>query len=589
MPRHSSILAALILASVPIAARAQVLRDPGSVASAPTDVNSPLNVNVARRAQADFEQFRLENLPGAVGGRPTKCDEQVGNVCYWYNEKGPPPPREPPVIRQHEDKLIAMLDTVAMHDPEDRWAAEQRVRYLAESGRYDSAYAAARECKVGGWWCDVLEGFSLHLLGRYAAADSVYNHALGQMLQRERCDWRNIDMLIDDDTRQQYQRYTCGDPKREAFENRVWFFARTLYSLDGNDSRTEHYARKTMEMMLRDAPGVTVTDSQEDDLELMLRFGWPRAWGVNVVSSQRSGGFSMGMPVPYGGPSRVVREVTSYEPTPAYRYVPPGFVLNDPAMSDSSNWRLQLPPVIARYAPVYALSLTPLEHQKAMFRRGDTALVVLAYDARVTKQLAGGKLTAALVVTPSDKPTDYGKIVHNAPDTGVLIARAPWGPLLMSAEVYAPEKRAVARARYGVSPPFAVGTRVTLSDLLFYKPYGAFPTSVDEAAPHALPTERLNAKDKLGVYWEAYGTDPAGEKMKISLTVVKEVESKRHEATPVVVSVEDLSARGSATSPRALELDISTLKKGSYFVQLEISVAGQYVVRADHRIEIVAP
>ncbi|HEY2849979.1 MAG TPA: hypothetical protein VGI97_08885, partial [Gemmatimonadaceae bacterium] len=234
MPRHSSILAALILASVPIAARAQVLRDPGSVASAPTDVNSPLNVNVARRAQADFEQFRLENLPGAVGGRPTKCDEQVGNVCYWYNEKGPPPPREPPVIRQHEDKLIAMLDTVAMHDPEDRWAAEQRVRYLAESGRYDSAYAAAKECKVGGWWCDVLEGFSLHLLGRYAAADSVYNHALGQMLQRERCDWRNIDMLIDDDTRQQYQRYTCGDPKREAFENRVWFFARTLYSLDGN-------------------------------------------------------------------------------------------------------------------------------------------------------------------------------------------------------------------------------------------------------------------------------------------------------------------------------------------------------------------
>jgi hypothetical protein len=285
----------------------------------------------------------------------------------------------------------------------------------------------------------------------------------------------------------------------------------------------------------------------------------------------------------------VVREVTSYEPTPAFRYVPPGFVLNDPAMSDSSNWRLQLPPVIARYAPAYALSLTPLEHQKAMFRRGDTALVVLAYDARVTKQLAGGKLTAALVVTPSDKPTDYGKIVHNAPDTGVLIARAPWGPLLMSAEVYAPEKRAVARARYGVSPPFAVGTRVTLSDLLFYKPYGSFPVSVDEAAPHALPTERLNAKDKLGVYWEAYGTDPAGEKMKISLTVVKEVESKRHEATPVVVSVEDLSARGSATSPRALELDISTLKKGSYFVQLEISVAGQYVVRADHRIEIVAP
>ncbi|MGH7653450.1 MAG: hypothetical protein ACREN6_02190 [Gemmatimonadaceae bacterium] len=590
MPRHPIVLAALILAFAPPAVHAQILRDPGSVASAPTDVNSAVDVNVARRAQADFERFRLENLPSANSGRPTKCDEQVGNVCYWYNDKGPPPPREPPVIRQHEDQLIAILDTAAMHAPDDRWAVEQRVRYLAESARYDSAYAAAKECKVGGWWCDVLKGFSLHLLGRYAAADSVYSHALGQMLPSERCDWRNIDMLIDDDTRQQYHRFSCGDPKREAFENRAWFFARTLYSLDGNDSRTEHYARKTMEMMLRDAPGVTVTDSQEDDLELMLRFGWPRAWGVSVTGGYRSGGFTMGLPNPYGGrQTRVVREVTSYEPTPAYRYVPPGFVLNDPAMSDSSNWRLQLPPVIARYAPPYALSLTPLEHQKAMFRRGDTALVVLAYDARVTKQLAGGKLTAALVVTPSDKPTDYGKIVHDAPETGVLMAKAPWGPLLMSAEVYAPEKRAVARARYGVSPPFAVGTRVTLSDLLFYKPYGAFPTSLDQAAPHAVPTERLMANEKLGVYWEAYGTDPNGEKMKVSLTVVRDVEQHKGEATPVVVGVEDLSARGVTTSPRALELDISTLKKGSYIVELEIEVAGQYTVRAEHPIEIIGP
>ena len=587
MPRHISVLAALAACLAPSAAHAQVLRDPGSVASAPADVNSPLNVNVARRAQADFEGFRLLNLPNAVGRRPTACDEQVGNVCYWYDEKGPPPPREPAVIRQREDQLIALLDTVAMHDPEDRWASEQRVRYLAESGRFDSAYAAARECKVGGWWCDVLEGFSLHLLGRYAAADSVYYHALGQMLPRERCDWQNVDMLLDDDAKQQYHRYSCGDPKREAFENRVWFFARTLYSLDGNDSRTEHFARKTMEMMLRDAPGVMVTDSQEDDLELMLRFGWPRAWGASYASSQRYGGFGMGMPRP--GESRVVRDITSYEPTPAYRYVPPAFVLNDPALSDSSNWRLQLPPVIARYAPPYAVSLTPLEHQKAMFRRGDTALVVMAYDARVTKQLAGGKLTAALVVTPSDKPTDYGKIVHNAPETGVLMARAPWGPLLMSAEVYAPEKRAVARARYGVSPPFAVGARVTLSDLLFYKPYGTFPSSVNDAAPHAIPTERLMANEKLGVYWEAYGTDPSGEKMKVSLTVMKEVAKRKAEATPVVVGVEDLSARGSTTSPRALELDISTLKKGAYIVQLQIEVAGQYTVEAEHRIEIIGP
>jgi hypothetical protein len=40
-----------------------------------------------------------------------------------------------------------------------------------------------------------------------------------------------------------------------------------------------------------------------------------------------------------------------------------------------------------------------------------------------------------------------------------------------------------------------------------------------------------------------------------------------------VVSVEDLSAKGKAATPRALKVDISTLRKGSYVVQLEINVA----------------
>ena len=147
-----------------------------------------------------------------------------------------------------------------------------------------------------------------------------------------------------------------------------------------------------------------------------------------------------------------------------------------------------------------------------------------------------------------------------------------------------------------MSPPFAVGTRVTLSDLLFYKPFGTFPASVEQAAPHAVPTERLRADEKLGVYWESYGTDPNGEKMKVSLTVVKESEERHYSvgkksktATPVIVSVEDLSARGTNISPRAIELDISTLKKGSYIVELEVEVAGQYTVRAEHRIEIIGP
>jgi hypothetical protein len=575
------VVLAVVLASVPFAAEAQIVREPGVVSStSPAGVSG--DVQSAVRAQLEFERFRFEHLPLPLP--MFRCDEQVGKACYWYNENAIPVPVEPAATRQRREQFIALLDTVAVRAPGDRWVAEQRVRYLVEAGRADSALAAARQCRVDGWACDALAGFSLHAMGRYAAADSAYARALAIMSRRDRCAWTDVELFIDDNAHQRYAQFPCGDPRRDAFEDRVWFFARTLYSLDGNDSRTEHYARKTMEMMLRDAPdmqldmdirsGLPLATDLEGHLELMERFGWARAWGFSQSARP-------------GVRGQVVGQVffPHYEPAPAYRYVPPGLVLNDPARSDSSNWRLQLSPVIARYAPPYATSLTPLEHQKAVFRRGDTALVVMAYDARVTKRLAGGTLTAALVVSPGDKPVDYAKIMRAAPETGVLMARAPWGPLLMSAEVYSPEKKAVARARYGISPPFAVGTRVTLSDLLFFKTYGALPVSVEEAAAHALATERVMANAKLGVYWESYGTDPDGEKMKISLTVLKEVGT----ATPVIVSVEDLSARGARTTPRALELDISTLKKGAYIVQLEVEVAGQYTVRAEHRIEIISP
>jgi hypothetical protein len=188
-----------------------------------------------------------------------------------------------------------------------------------------------------------------------------------------------------------------------------------------------------------------------------------------------------------------------------------------------------------------------------------------------------------------------------APAVGTLVTRAPWGPLLMSAEVGAPDSSALARARYGIRPPLATGTRVSLSDLLFYRPFGEFPTAVEQAIPHAFPTQRLRRGDKLGVFWETYGTDPAGEVISISLTVVPEnIETGRlrrfaralrlsRESDPVSVGAQDVSARGSSRTARALELDVSTLAVGEYLVQLEIGVAGQYTLRADRRLVIVDP
>lgn len=59
--------------------------------------------------------------------------------------------------------------------------------------------------------------------------------------------------------------------------------------------------------------------------------------------------------------------------------------------------------------------------------------------------------------------------------------------------------------------------------------------------------------------------------------------------TPVSLSVQDRSALGKRTSPRSVEVDLSGLKPGDYLVQLEIDVAGQYTVRADRRLTVIAP
>ena len=542
------------------------------------DTTSP--EGAARAAQIRFERLRRDHLPSARSGRPGTCDEQVGRFCYWYDEKAPKAV-ELPVVTRARTTLVQLLDSLAQVVPVNRWIAGQRVRYLVESERYDDALAASQQCRTDGWWCGALAAFSQHMRGNYAAADSGFRVAQSQMAARERCSWRDISMLVDDDTRQEYRRLPCG-AERDAFEDRVWWFSRTLYGLRGNDSRTEWNARQLMVRLYQDAPSGLQFGFDDDERELLLRFGWPRTWARGP--SEGRDGFS----------------IVTDEASPAYRYLPAGNVLGNPALSDSSQWRLHRPPVIGRYAPPYARTLVALEHQQAMFHRGDSALLVMAYDVSQVPGLgAAAHRRAAMVVAQGEQPAPRMTARDNATPVGTMSVSGAWGPLLFSGEVWAPDSSIVARARYGVHPPYAVDTRVTVSDLLFYKPSGTPPNSVEEALALALPTERVHASAPLGVYWETYGTNPDGELIKLTVTVVREVEEggflRRknqnlrlvREATPVSISVQDMTVRGRSTSPRAVTLDISTLKKGSYIVQLEIQVDGQFPLRADHRIEII--
>ena len=537
----------------------------------------------ARAAQAQFEQYRRSNLPESRSSRGGgSCDEQVGRFCYWYDESEPPPPRELDRVRQARARLIGVLDTAANLDSGSRWVASQRVRYLAEAGRAKDAVAAALACRAAGSMCGTLVGFAYHEAGDYVRADSAYRATLRTMSREERCEWEDVSLLLDAEMMPRYREQQCGDTARLAFERRVWWLARPLFSTAANDARTEHYARVTMARMLAEASSAHEGGFDEDERELLLRYSWPRFW------SRSGGGFG-------GRGSSVV----GHEPTPAYPYLPNAFVFDNPVNTDSLRWTTRPGVVHARYAPAYATPLLRLEHQSALFRRGDSSLVVLAYDLRSDSALArASDVQAALVLTRGE---ESDATIVRVPDKsrGVITAHSVWAPLLMSAEVTSPTVRRSARARYGIKPPYAVGVRVSLSDLLLFEPYGALPASLDEVMPHMKPTLHVRGDRKLGFYWEAYGTNPGGETMGVSVTVAPEVTDeptkaqrlKRalgawKEAKSVIVQVQDVSARGRTMSPRAVEVDISTLTPGPYLVELEIEVAKQYRVRAERRIVV---
>lgn len=541
----------------------------------------------ARRAQRAFELFRRYNLPryDATGSNgPQSADEMqvVGRFTYWYDTTADPPPPEPKAIADERAKLISLLDSAATRYPSDDWVIGQRVRYLEESRRVDDEVAAALACRGSPWWCGILAGFAYHDARQYTRADSAFQAGLSQMSPRMRCDFTDIGILLDDYTGRTYRRTPCGSPERERYETRMWTLAKPLYAKPGLDTRTEYYSRMTMTYLLQNAISVHMFGFDVDERELLLRYGWPRSWSQS--GSQRN---------------PITVSVTGHEPSPSYQFLPPAVLHNSPATSDSIDWEIGVKPVHARYAPAYARRIRALPHQSALFRRGDSALAVVAWDATAIRLGGTGRTEMAIILARADSLKPVVTRIPDAPLRGAAMAKGPWGQLVMSAELTRPDADTAARARYGLRPPYAIGARVTLSEMLFFDQYDGLPQTLEEAVPHARTSIRMRNDQQLGVYFESYGTNPAGEVLKVTLTVAREADEpgfmRRRiqaigvspQATPVKLTHEDLSARGQTFTPRAFYLDVTQLKKGAYIVQLEVEVAGQYRVFSERVLEIV--
>ena len=533
----------------------------------------------ARRAQATFEATRRASLPESPGGWRDFCGQRIGRICYWYEDGGDndSAPPEPKRIREARARLLTVLEDAGAALPGDEWILGQRVRYLLEDSQPGPAARVAEQCHAAAWWCEALAGLVRHVTGDFAAADSTFAAALADMPPDDRCRWGDLSPLLEGEVAEHYRRLDCDG--RAAFEARWWWLAQPLYSLAGNDRRTEHFARVVM-ARIQEGRRTPFGYWADDFRDVLLRYGWPTWWTRDPPTSPLIGSEP---------------RITGHDPSPAFHFTPGARALDDPTGAKPDEWSLDTPQARERYAPPYAATFTYLEHQEAVFRRGDSCLVVAAPDLSGDTLFARRAVRVALALAADEHAIVTARDSGLAAAPRAVVAAAPCQPFVMSLEAVAPRERHVARARYGVTPPRRTFLHPAISDLLLFHPPDSLPATLDAVLPYAYGSTRVPADRTLGVFWEVYGVDPAGGPIAVSLTLARQgrgflrrmlgLAARRHD---VRLEWQDVT-RDSSVAPRALAVDLAGLAPGRYLIALDVTPPGGRTLTARREIQIERP
>ncbi|MEX2153249.1 MAG: hypothetical protein WD825_07910 [Gemmatimonadaceae bacterium] len=522
----------------------------------------------ARAAQARFETIRRAHLPrNPNGGSYGPCDAQVGRYCYWYDSTQTVVVPEPRRIDDARAELLRFLDSAATSNPSDGWVAGQRVRYLIEGGRPMDAVAAARECRAERWFCAALEGLSFHVAERYPLSDSVFAMALREMPSPRMCEWLDLRQLVDSRIARELGRADCE--QRAMLADRLWTLGQPLWSVSGNDLRTEHFARQTMALVLANSANAHGMSWSSDSRELLLRYGWAE-W---FTRDETVAGL-------YQGP-----RVTGHDREPSYHFFPAMESLRGSSWLTTGSWTLREPTARSRYAPRHVKGMSALPHQLARFPRGDSMLVAVAYRIADTA-MARDSIAAGLALYYQEKV----QIPRVARNDNVMVASLPRDTAIVSIEARGAQSKRAARARYSIGP-LPCGTTWCVSDLLFYRPDSAVgPVSMERALRTAATELRFSNREQLGVFWETQGPDSALASMSLTVTPIR-VSLARRVATRLKLAPDLAPVRlrwQTLLSAHAqhVTLHFPASARGTYRVTLMIGPRGAPPMVATREIEV---
>ncbi|HEY0243369.1 MAG TPA: hypothetical protein VGC52_11965 [Gemmatimonadaceae bacterium] len=523
----------------------------------------------ASTAQARFELVRRQNLPLSYTGSG-ECDARIGRFCQWNNEYDTIEAKLPRVIRRAREGLIAALDSAARRSPRDGWITGQRVRYLIEARNDTAALRVARECRAAEWWCAALEGLALHEAFSGAASDSAFARALRLMPESERCRWTNMTAILDFQHQRRFKKVGCG--KNDQVAERFWWLADPFWSIDGNDRRTEHYARHTMAKIQEPARNAYNLAWSNDLREMVVRYGWARYWTRGPGNGLE----------PTNGP------ISGHEATPNYHFMPVSMSADS---TPAVRFDLDLDGSSERYSPAIARRVFEIEPQIAVFRRGDSSRVVVAYDVSARPELDSTRVTGALVIA-RDEMSPMHVSADSAERRGALSVVVDSRPQFMSLEVLNAANRRAAGWKRAVLPlkGYRPGS-VSLSDPLMFDPSDSEVADLESAMRTAIGGNKVR-RGKVGIYWETYGLARTDSAQPVSLTLTRvQVGTMRRigesiglasRSSPLTIRWNQMMALGSVTA-RSVILDLSLIPKGRYLLRIETG-AGQKTANASTRV-----
>jgi len=570
---RGSILPAL-LALFAVSASAQTGPATRAISSQPPD--SAEVVARARAAQAAFERARFRLLPRTYATPHGPCDERIGRYCFWFEsgDKSWRPPPEPEAVRPHLDRLLGVLDQAAAQVPGDGWVAGQRVRYLVHARHPDRALAAARECRAERWWCAALKGFALHEGERFAEAEEAFREALAAMPERTRKEWTDVEPIL---RRPQYAELErAAGEERAAAERRMWWLADPLWSEPGNDRLTEHYVRWVHHHLQDHARQTDVGTWSRDNRTILLRYGWP------VAAMRRD--------PTYG--SMLSSFLVEYHDPVSWEFLPPAAAARAPAAITGREWTMKDEPSATRYAPAYAHDFVDVRHQLAVFRRGDSAVVVAGFRLRADSLPARPRVRAALVAMEDADATPFMARAEVADSAGAMRVLVPHRPTVLSLEVREDSSRVHGRHRQGL----ALAADARSSDVLLLSDPAARPGSLDEAARLARGDTHVRPGERLGIFWEVYGLEAGTDTLGVGVSLVPGTASwgrRRLEriglaraARAVRMSWQE-EAQGGAVVARSLGVALPpTLPPGTYTLEVTVQIPGRPPVTASRIITV---